>query len=103
MGIETVTGIGRGAFEMTLVLAGVLALALTPAVAGAPLPAAPSAWTVAGLIAVEGAIGVLLGFVAQLVLAGVQLGGQVAGLQAGFGLAGVLDPDTEAGASVVAQ
>jgi flagellar biosynthetic protein FliR len=84
-------------------LAGVLALALTPAVAGTILPASPSAWTVAGLVAVEAAVGVLLGFVAQLVFAGVQLGGQVAGLQAGFGLAAVLDPDAEAGASVVAQ
>jgi len=84
-------------------LVGVLALALAPVVPGPSLAAEPSGWTLAGLVAAEGAVGVLLGFVAQLVLAGVQLGGQVAGLQVGFGIANLLDPTTQAGATVVAR
>ena len=84
-------------------LVGVLALALAPVVPGPAVDAAPSAWTLAGLVAVEGGVGALLGFVAQLVFAGVQLGGQLAGLQLGFGVADLIDPGTQAGASVVAQ
>jgi flagellar biosynthetic protein FliR len=83
-------------------LVGVLALALVPVVPGPALDA-PSVATLAGLCAVEGAVGVLLGLVAQLVVAGVQLGGQLAGLQAGFGVADLIDPSTGAGASVVAR
>jgi flagellar biosynthetic protein FliR len=84
-------------------LVGVLALALAPVVPLPALPAEPSALALAGLAAAETAIGMLLGLVAQLVLAGVQLGGEVAGLQLGVGLAHVIDPSTPAGASVVAQ
>jgi flagellar biosynthetic protein FliR len=83
-------------------IVGVLALALAPTVT-APVAAPPSAWTVLWLVAFEGVIGACLGLVAQLLVAGVQLGGQMAGLQIGFGAAGVVDPGTEAGASVVAQ
>ena len=84
-------------------LVGVLALALAPVVPVPALPTEPSGWALAGLAAAETAVGVLLGVVAQLVLAGVQLGGEVAGLQLGVGLAHVIDPSTPAGASVVAQ
>ncbi len=84
-------------------LVGVLALALAPVVPGPAADAGPSLWTLVGLVAVEGVVGVLLGFVAQLVFAGVQLGGQMAGLQIGFGMANLVDPGTEAGTGVVAQ
>jgi flagellar biosynthetic protein FliR len=84
-------------------LVGVLALALAPAVPAPALDGPSSAWTIVGLVAADAAIGALLGFVAQLVLAGVQLGGQVAGLQMGFGMANTIDPGSEAPASVMAQ
>src|SRR6185436_7318423 len=72
-------------------LVGVLALALAPGVPAPHLDMATPAWTLAGLVALEGVIGVCLGFVAQLIFAGVQLGGQVAGIQVGFGIANVID------------
>ncbi|HXJ35884.1 MAG TPA: flagellar biosynthetic protein FliR [Candidatus Eisenbacteria bacterium] len=81
---------------------GVLALALAPAVGG-PGVEASVPWGLAGLVAMEAAIGVLIGFVAQLVFAGVQLGGQVAGLQVGFGIASLIDPGSQASTTVVAQ
>jgi flagellar biosynthesis protein FliR len=83
-------------------IVGVLALALAPAV-GAPPLADASPWMLAGLVGVELVIGVLLGLVAQLVFAGVELGGQVAGIQLGVGMAGVIDPGSHAGSTVVAQ
>jgi flagellar biosynthetic protein FliR len=81
---------------------GVLALALAPTV-GTPPVAPASAWGLAGLVAVEAAVGALIGFVAQLVFAGIQLGGQVAGLQVGFGIASLIDPSSQATSTVVAQ
>jgi flagellar biosynthetic protein FliR len=84
-------------------LVGVLALALAPIVPAPALDAEPSVWTLVGLVAVEGAIGALLGTVAQLVLAGAQLAGEMVGHQLGFGIAHVIDPGTPAATSVVAQ
>lgn len=82
---------------------GILGLALAPVVPGPVAGVEPSWPALAGLVAVEAAIGVLLGLVAQLVFAGVELGGQIAGVQVGFGVASVVDPSTEAGAGLIAH
>jgi len=84
-------------------IAGVLALALAPTLPASHLPAEASFGTLAGLVGLEAVVGVLLGFVAQLVFAGVQLGGEIAGLQAGFGFASIVDPGGSGGATVVAH
>ena len=83
-------------------LAVVLALALTAAVPPVASPPA-SVWALAGMVAVETVVGALLGLVAQFVFAGVQLGGQLAGIQMGFGIANLIDPQTHAQVTVVAQ
>jgi flagellar biosynthesis protein FliR len=82
-------------------LAALVALALTPAVGTVPEPA--TLWGLAAALAVESAIGVVLGFVAQLVLSGAELGGQIAGIQMGFGMASVFDPQSRATVTVVGQ
>lgn len=82
-------------------IAAVLAATLTPLVATAPEPASLAA--LIGLVAVEGAIGVVIGLVAQFVLAGVQLGGQLAGIQMGFGIVNLIDPQTHSQVSVIAE
>jgi flagellar biosynthetic protein FliR len=83
-------------------LAGVLAVVLTPAITPAhPLPT--TLWGLAGAAAVETALGALIGFVAQLVFAGVALGGQLAGIQMGFGLANLVDPSTHAQVTIIAE
>jgi flagellar biosynthetic protein FliR len=83
-------------------LAVVLAAALAPAV---PLPATTPAdgWTLAGWCAVESALGALVGLVVQFVFAGVQLGGQIAGMQMGFGMANLIDPQSHAQETIVAH
>jgi len=88
--------------RVRVALAAVFALALAPAL---PAPAAPPTTVVglAGAVAVESAVGVLLGFAAQLVFAGVALGGQLAGMQMGFGVASLFDPTEQAQVTVVAQ
>jgi flagellar biosynthetic protein FliR len=45
-------------------------------------------------LVVEMAIGVLLGLIAQFVFAAVQVAGELAGVQMGFGLAALIDPQT---------
>lgn len=83
-------------------LAGILAVVLTPAVTPAhPLPATLGG--LAGAAAVETALGALIGFVAQLVFAGVALGGQLAGIHMGFGLANLVDPSTHAQVTIIAE
>ena len=82
-------------------LAAVLAAVLTPVVVQAAEPA--SVWSLAGLVGVEAAIGAVLGLVAQFIVAGVQLGGQLAGVQMGFGIVNLIDPQTHAQVSVIAQ
>ena len=86
-------------------LAAMIALALVPAVAGmGPAPTPPaSVWDLGGMLTVETAIGVLLGSVAQFLFAGVQLGGQLAGMQMGFGLSNLIDPQSHAQLTIVAQ
>ena len=48
-------------------------------------------------------IGVIIGFTARLLFAAVQLGGQLVGFQMGFAIVNVLDPQTSAQVSIIAQ
>lgn len=51
----------------------------------------------------ELAIGVTIGFVANLVFIGVQMAGQMVGMQMGFAIANVLNPMTQSEQSVIGQ
>ena len=82
-------------------LAAVLAVAIAPALPAVPEPATLPA--LAGALAVESALGALVGLVAQFIFAGVELGGQLAGIQMGFGIASLIDPQANAQVTVVAQ
>src|SRR5439155_511776 len=55
------------------------------------------------MLAAESALGVLLGLVAQFIFAGVQLGSQLAGIQMGFGIANLIDPQTHSQVTIIAQ
>lgn len=48
-------------------------------------------------------IGITIGFVVRLIFAGVEMAGQVTGIQMGFGVATVIDPQTNSQLSVFAQ
>ncbi len=77
-----------GLVKVSLVLA--VSLVLVPIV---PMPSPPStlsAWLI-GLIS-EMMIGWVIGLGSQLIFAAVDLGGEIVGLQMGFGIASVLDP-----------
>jgi flagellar biosynthetic protein FliR len=83
-------------------LAIALAAVLTPVV---PAPAAlpQDLWALGAAVATESLLGALIGIVAQFVFAGVQLGGQLAGMQMGFGLANLIDPQSQSQITIIAQ
>jgi flagellar biosynthetic protein FliR len=70
----------------------VLALAMLPAVGGASATLPTALLPYAGLVVRELALGLALGFLAQVVLAAVQVAGELIDVQMGFSVANVIDP-----------
>ena len=81
-------------------LSVVLGLAMAPAV---NLPGEVSGAALTVIAAREMAIGVALAFAVRVLLAGAELGGQLAGFQLGFGYAAVVDPQTGARNNLLAS
>lgn len=83
-------------------LALMLGLVITPVI-GVPVTL-PETFVALYLgVAREILIGASIGFLARLVFASVELAGQVTGVQMGFAVANVIDPQTSSQLSVVAQ
>ena len=59
-------------------------------------------WALTGALIVETAAGVMIGLVVQLILGGIMLGGEVAGIQMGLGMSNLVDPVTKTDATPVA-
>jgi flagellar biosynthetic protein FliR len=89
--------------RVRVALAVVLAAALAPVVTPLAGPPPESIWGLTGALAVESALGAMIGLVAQLVFAGVQMGGQLAGMQMGFGMVNLIDPQSHAQVTVIAE
>lgn len=93
-----------GSAAVSVRIRGAFALLLTMFLA--PLvsvpPGAPSAAGIALLLAGEFGIGFVLGFTLQLLFDGVLLAGQACGVQMGYSLASVLNPDSQADSPVLA-
>lgn len=88
-----------GAIKVTLALA--VSLILVPVVPMPAPPSAVSAWVI-GLLG-EMIIGWVIALGAQLIFAAVDLGGEVAGLQMGFSIASVLDPNSNQPTPLIEQ
>jgi flagellar biosynthetic protein FliR len=83
-----------------------IGLSVILAVAMAPLVAVPSDVPAAALgvvLAREMAIGLALAFAVRILMAGAELGGQLAGFQLGFAYAATVDPNTGARNNVLAS
>lgn len=90
--------------RMKIGLAFAMALILAPFLMNQPLTFDYTNMWVLGLALLqEIALGVFIGMLAQLLFVAVQFAGQVVGLQMGFGMASVFDPNTHAQVSIVAQ
>lgn len=78
------------------VLALVLALVVSPVVAG-ELPTPPSnLLALAVVLAGELLVGLAIGFIGRVVFSGLEMAAQIFGFQMGFSLAGTIDPATRA-------
>ena len=78
-----------------------ISMALTPVVAGT-LPPFPETWLAAvGLVLRELLLGFSLGLVVRFVFSGVQMAGDLMGIQMGFGMVALIDPQTEAQATIM--
>jgi flagellar biosynthetic protein FliR len=80
-------------------LAFLLTLFLVPLVPAPPVALSPPALIV--LLLGEFAIGFLLGFSLQLIFEAGQIAGQVCGVQMGYSLASVINPDSQADSAVL--
>lgn len=101
--VAPVFGAKRIPVQLKIWLSLLIALAVTPTVAHnmVILPAHLLAYTV--LLIEEVLWGILIGFACLLLFMGVQFSGQIVGLQMGFGIVNVIDPQSSAQVSIIGQ
>lgn len=94
----------NAALPVRIRLAAGLAItfALAPALPAFP-PVAPASWAGLAILVEQGLIGIALGFTLRLVFAGIDLAGELIGLQMGLGFAVFYDPQNAAQLPVVAE
>jgi len=78
-------------------------LLLYPVVPLAPVVMPTSLIAFFQLAVLEVLVGLALGFASQLIFYGIQMSGQVVGIQMGFGIVNVLDPMTNLEVSIISQ
>jgi flagellar biosynthesis protein FliR len=84
-------------------LAFMVSLVVFPLIgAGAP-PAPDGFWPYAFMMVGEVLMGLVLGFAVLLLFVGIQFAGQLAGLQMGFGIVNVIDPQSSEQVSIIGQ
>ena len=88
--------------QLKVALALVISLLILPQ-CGGKLSLQTDAWTLASCIAGEVTIGIAMGFMVRLVFAGIEMAGQLIGLQIGFGIVNVLDQTQDAQVSLTGQ
>jgi flagellar biosynthetic protein FliR len=88
--------------RVRLVLVAAIAVALAGTVPPGAAATITTVWGLAAAVGLEVATGVVFGLAAQLIFAGVQLGGQLAGTQMGLGLASLVDPQSQSQVTAIA-
>lgn len=89
--------------QIKVAFAFVLSLIFFPVLAAPQVGDNPDLLDIIVLLTAEVGVGVLIGFSARLLLAGVALAGEVIGFQMGLGIASVFDPSSEAQVSLIGQ
>ncbi len=87
--------------QLKIGLALVISIIVTPTVGIIPLPEGSINMAIG--IMREVGIGVVIGFTSRLVFSAFEMAGQMTGMQMGFAVANVIDPQTNSQLSVVAQ
>jgi flagellar biosynthesis protein FliR len=84
-------------------LAFLVSIVLFPVVAEQPLDLPVGVFAYGALMVREVLMGVILGFTVLLLFVGIQFAGQLAGLQMGFGIVNVIDPQSANQISIIGQ
>lgn len=84
-------------------LALMVSVVLFPMVADQPLDLPTGVFAYGFLMVREVLMGVVLGFTVLLLFVGIQFAGQLAGLQMGFGIVNVIDPQSSDQVSIIGQ
>jgi len=92
--IPLYTKIGAGLFLSFLIM---------PVVASTTLPQHLATAVIIFNVGKEVIVGLLMGFIATLLFAGVEIAGTFAGMQMGFGIVNVIDPQTQRQVSIIGQ
>ncbi len=87
--------------QVKIALTVAVTVLLCPSHPQFPLAAGPLAWL--GVVSGEAVIGLLLGLAVQFVVEAAQVAGQIVGVQAGYSLVTLLDPQTQADTPVLAS
>jgi flagellar biosynthetic protein FliR len=82
-------------FQIRIIFTFFATLALTPALPLGNIPSAPSLGSLVVLLLFEVVFGIVLGFAALCIFAGVQLGGQIIAFNIGFAMINLIDPQTQ--------
>jgi flagellar biosynthetic protein FliR len=88
--------------QVKLAIAVILGIVITPTL-GIAAPAPTSVVMLLFGVFKEFLIGIMIGLTAKFVFASFEMAGQLAGIQMGFSMANVLDPQTSSQLSVLAQ
>lgn len=89
--------------QVKIALTFVMALVFYPVLTAPRLPVNPDLLLIVKLMALEVTVGVLIGFSARILLAGVSMAGEVVGFQMGLGIANVVDPVSQEQISLIGQ
>ncbi len=79
-----------------------ITFALAPALPAFP-QVAPASWAGLGILLQQGLIGIALGFTVRLIFAGIDLAGELIGLQMGLGFAVFYDPQNATQLPIIAE
>lgn len=88
--------------RVKLVVGLAITFALAPALPPLP-PVAPASWAGLAMLLQQGLIGIALGFTMRIVFAGVDLAGELIGLQMGLSFAVFYDPQNAGQSPIVAE
>jgi len=89
--------------RVKITLGLVVTLLVIPVIPASTAATNRSLWEYAGLVFEQMAVGVVFGFAANFLFMAVQLSGQVMGMQMGFGIVSVLDPESQVQVSLIGQ
>lgn len=89
--------------QVKIGFAFILSLLFYPVVTKLQIPRNPDLLDMAMLMLVEVSVGVLIGFTARLMLAGISMAGDVAGFQMGLSIANIFDPTSQTQVPLIGQ